>query len=509
MMDSRILQPVSRLSAFTLVLFLNSYAIAGTTINRPVENEAAAPEESDALVVLVDDAISRTRRRFLDANQHTPWQILHGLLALRGEFELIRNGQRVNAIEYVSNAARYGGDYWFEATVYGGRAHPFTVPYAFEGHVNQSLALLSMSNLPADHEFHVRGGRVVTMGDMIRNAQMTVNTNEETTWTLWFLTHYVDQDEEWMNQNHEPWSMERLVDIQVRSEVTRAPCGGSHQLFALAFARNAKLKQSGHLEGAWTDADQKLRRYTASARSLQNSDGSFSTIYFKGRKFSYEFNERIKSSGHTLEWLMMALPDSDLDETWVRRGIESVSRDLINNANQPADCGPLYHALHSLVLYKQRVAPPETPYASPATELVETDTHPEVPMPVEVPEPPITIESEGVATTQTVARPPHPDLPLVNLDGETEPAQETPAEAGEDTPAETTEETSMTTSTLPPPPPVTLRYEPEDEPEEVASSGDTADNAEPVPDSTDNELPPLPPRRPVRSADTESESVIR
>ena len=468
-------QAMPKLCAFSVAAFVTSVALAETTVNRPGEVESAPAVEADPLNVLVDQAISRTRRRFLDANRHTPWQIMHGLLALRKEFELNRNGERINAIDYLSDSARYGGNYWFEKTPHGGRAHPFTVPYAFEGHVNQSLALLSMSGIPSDHEFKVGGRQVVTMADMVRHAQMNVNTNEETTWTLWFLTHYVDQNAEWLNQNGEPWSMERLVRLQVQGDVTRAPCGGTHQLFALAFARNAQLDQVGRLSGGWTEADQKLRRYIAAARSLQNADGSFSTAYFKGREFSYEFNERIKSSGHMLEWLMMALPDRDLDEMWVRRAVEAVSRDLVNNASQPADCGPLYHALHSLVLYQERVVPPETPSVPPTLELVETK--PELQTPGT--EPSVTVEEDSVASSETTAPAAPQPLPRISLYSTGERSK----------------------PNLPPPPPSRVDFEPT----EIASSPDTV--AEGIVE--DEDLPPLPPRRPVQSATTESGSVTR
>ncbi len=312
--------------------------------------------KKEELIKLVGEAISQTERRYLDANEYTPWQIMHGILALRQEYLLKKDGQLVSAIDFISNSPRFRGEYWFERTQYGGRAHPFSVPYAFEGHINQFPALLSMSALPKDHQFRVKQG-TITMGDIVKNAQMTVNTNEEISWTLWFLTQYVDQKATWHNQTGEPWSMARLVSIQVDDPVHNAPCGGTHGLFAIAFARNAYIRQYGSPRGVWLKAEYKLRQHIELARQLQNPDGSFSTKWFKGRGYSRDFKERIKTSGHMLEWLMMALPSRRLDEVWIQRAVQSVAVDLINNANQPAECGPMYHALHALLLYQQRVAP--------------------------------------------------------------------------------------------------------------------------------------------------------
>lgn len=339
----------------------------GTQATLQANDQPAQTAADDPLVKLVDEAIEITKKRHLDFQQHTPWQILHGLLALRENYVLKDGDQMVNAIEWISNKGTFRGQHWFQATPHGAKAHPYNgTPYDFEGHVNQTLAIIAMCNLPLDHEFKVAGGQTVTMTDMINHAKMTVNSQEEITWTLWFLTHYVDQDEQWTNIHRQPWSMETLVRMQSRFDPNRSPCGGCHGLFAMAYARNAYLQKHGQLRGAWLEADQRLQQYVAAARAMQNRDGSFATEFFRARGFSYEFNERIKSSGHMIEWLMMALPRRQLDDQWVRLGVQTLANDLIRNASQPADCGPLYHALHALVLYKQRVQPQSTPGTTPA-----------------------------------------------------------------------------------------------------------------------------------------------
>ncbi|MFV0445082.1 MAG: hypothetical protein ACK5Q5_16020 [Planctomycetaceae bacterium] len=316
--------------------------------------------DKDQVLKLVQTAIEKTSRRYLDVDQYTPWQIMHGVLALRGDYKLKQKGKTISGIDFISGGPTYRGDYWWERTSSGGRGHPYSVPYHFEGHINQFPALLSMSALPLDHQLVAKGGSI-TVGDIVRNAQRTVNTNEELTWTLWLLTQYINQDTTWVNQQGQNWSMAELVRQQVSASVNDAPCGGTHQLFALAFSRNAYLKQHGQLRGVWVNAEYKLRNHIDLARNLQNADGSFSSNWFKGRGYTADFKERIKTSGHMLEWLMMALPASRLDEPWVRRAIQSVANDLIRNATAPAECGPMYHACHALVLYRERVAPEMTP----------------------------------------------------------------------------------------------------------------------------------------------------
>lgn len=321
----------------------------------------------------VNKAIGISKRRMLSTHINTPWQILHGILALRGDYQLRHQGRPVDALEYISGGAHFKGAYWFEKSAYGGRAHPYNgTMWDFEGHVNQTLALIAMSNPPLDHKFKVAHGEEVTMQDMVNHAKMMVNTKEEITWTLWFLTHYVDQDEEWTNAYNQYWSMEQLVSHQNRFEPTRAPCGGTHGLFALAYARNAYLQKHGQLRGAWLEADQKIQRYITTAKAMQNRDGSFATGFFKSAGHSQDVEERLKTSGHMLEWLMMALPKAELEQPWVESAVNAVAIDLIRSAPQNAECGALYHSLHALVLYRQRMMPDSVPQPETLAEIEST-----------------------------------------------------------------------------------------------------------------------------------------
>lgn len=332
-------------------------------------------KSDDPLVRQVQEAVEISTRRYLDADVHTPWQIMHGILAYRHEYQIKRKGELINALEFVSSGPAFEGIQWFEKTAHGGRGHTFTKPYAFEGHPNQFQAIMTMSELPLTHTFKARDATAVpsdqapkpqvadatiTTADMVRNAQMDVRVNpqEEITWTLWFLSFYLDPDAQWQNRNGEQWSIERLVKLQTDAPPYNAACGGTHGLFALSRARNAYLQSGRPLRGVWLEADQKINRYIEEARAYQNPDGSFSANYFKGPEYSSDFGKRLATTGHILEFLMVALPQHRLNEEWVRRAVYRQARDIIENRTQPAECGALYHALDALVIYLQRMQPP-------------------------------------------------------------------------------------------------------------------------------------------------------
>ncbi|MFO1003884.1 MAG: hypothetical protein U0936_26430 [Planctomycetaceae bacterium] len=333
----------------------------------------AVLESSDPLVKLVYETREITRQRLLNTTDHTPWQMMHGLLGLRQDFLINHNGQTINGLDWIKTGPMYKNEPWFQKTSHGGRAHPFNHPYWFEGHINQSLAILAMCNLPLDTQFGTPQGPI-TMRDMLKNAQMTANAKEEVTWTLWALSTYLPPDAEWINEKGERWSIERLVLLETGKQVggPTSPCGGTHGLFALARARNVYLKTGKPLRGVWAQADQKIQKYIRTIQTQLNKDGSLSSNYYRGREYKQDFDKRMASMGHLLEFLMVALPQERLKEQWVRRAIEAVANDLKNNRKAYVSCSPLYHATDALTIYLERVLPQQQAVAQqpPNTKVI-------------------------------------------------------------------------------------------------------------------------------------------
>ncbi len=346
-------------------------------------------QSKDPLVKLVYQTREAQRRRLLSTAEHTPWQIMHGMLALREEFLIRHNGQPVSCMEWIKSGATFENESWFQKTqirvltgrgnnayemMTVGRGHPYSKPYAFEGHINQFVAIMSMSGVPLETQFQTPQGPV-SMRDMLTYAKMTVNEKEEVSWTLWALSRYLPSDAEWINANGEKWSIERLVKIETGKSLVGAPCGGTHGLFALAHARNVYLRTGKPLVGVWLEAEQKIQRYIRTARMMQNSNGTLSSNYFRGREYKKDFDKRMGSSGHLLEFLMMALPSQELNAPWVRRAIEATSNDLMVNRKAFVSCSPLYHATSALSIYVDRVAAtaPQIAQAPPKTHSISSN----------------------------------------------------------------------------------------------------------------------------------------
>ena len=346
------------------LLFVTCVALVVGVLGLPIGLSAGQPPSiqaarltADPLHEEVERAIENAARRYLSAGVHTPWQIMHGMLAFKQGFLIKHQGEKVRALDWISNRATYKGTAWFQKTAYGGRAHPYTADYAFEGHPNQFLAILAWAGVSREHRFILPTDETITVADLVRNAQSEVNTAEEITWTLWALSRYLEPDETWQNKYRQRWSIEHLVRIQTEASVYSAACGGTHGLFALAVARNEYLKTGRPLRGVWLQADQKIRRYIREAQAYQNRDGSFSSNYFQSGGYSPDFQTRLNTSGHTLEFLAVGLPEEALNQQWVRNGVHAVARDLLEHRDKPIECGSLYHAVDGLIIYRDRTWP--------------------------------------------------------------------------------------------------------------------------------------------------------
>lgn len=328
---------------------------AGPT-NVPSALENNRPLATVPLPDLIDEAIAVTSRRPLDADQHTPWQIVHGVLALRQNYYIMKDGKPIKALDWIATNPTFDGKPWWQVTPHGGKGHPFTKPYHFEGHPNQFAALFTLSRLPLDYSFKA-GDKSITMADIINNAKMEANDEEEMTWTLWLLAFYVDPATEWHNQKGEPWSFERLIIKQMKTPVTTSACGGMHGLFAIASARNAHLQARRALTGTWLEAHIHLQRHIETAKKMQNPDGSFSSNYFKGPGQTNDISKRISTTGHTLEMLMGALPQAELAEPYIQNAARRIATDLIESRKESLEPGGMYHALNALIIYRERMWP--------------------------------------------------------------------------------------------------------------------------------------------------------
>lgn len=321
----------------------------------------SAPADSDDLRHRIDRAVESVRRRELSAT-HGFWTVFHGVLGL-GPGAVLRDpgGRPVRAIDYVLDGGELRG-LRFLPTRHGLDVQ--TGPtFVGQGHQDQFIAEMAQWGVPADRPVRV-AGREYQFLDFVRHSQMRarVTAGQELSWAVVAVGQYLGTDLEWVNEAGERLRFEDLVRYELDAPVESAACGGTHRLFGLSWAYRLHRGRGGRETGAWAEVPAKVEKYRDRARALQNPDGSFSTSYFSGWGDVADPQLRVGTTGHTLEWLALALGDDELRRPWVRGAARALADLLTGLHDEPVEPGALYHAVHGLLIYRTRVYgdPPPT-----------------------------------------------------------------------------------------------------------------------------------------------------
>ncbi len=330
----------------------------------PVLDGAALPAD-DQLRGELDEVLEATYDRRLNLQEHAAWQILHGALAFGREFRVEREpgGEMIAAVDHLLDGGTLKG--WttrpgIELDAASGRRGLQAVlesgSQSGQGHTDQWLAVLAQCQLEATQTILVDDHRY-TMADYVDQVKWDVprNVAQEYSWTLIGLTTYLPTEHAWTASDGQSWSIERLVEIELDQDLADSACGGTHRLIGVTMALNQHLAQGGRLTGVWARADEVIQQAISEAQTYQNADGSFSTNYFQRPGNSPDLAQNLGTTGHTLEFLTLAMTDQQLQQPWVARAVLNLC-DLFRKTQHVAlECGALYHAAHGLVLYRQRV----------------------------------------------------------------------------------------------------------------------------------------------------------
>jgi len=306
--------------------------------------------------------------RHLSVDRHAAWQILHGVLAYGPDFPVLVDGMPRPTVEYLLSGGEMRGWTvrpgdripWHEDRV-GLRAILDVGSRAGQGHPDQWLAVLSQCNLPGETEIKV-GEQTFTVHDFVSQVMWDVPhvKDQEYSWTLIALSRYLDSDQKWTASDGQTWSLERLVDIESSHPLGSSACGGTHQLIGLTMALDSHDQQGGQPTGAWKKALDKIHEAIVTAQQYQNPDGSFSSNYFTAPGNSPDAADSIGTTGHTLEFLTLALDRQTLVEPWIRRAVAYLCDVFRKTKDVDIECGKLYHAAHALVLYREKVYGPKS-----------------------------------------------------------------------------------------------------------------------------------------------------
>ncbi len=297
-------------------------------------------------------------RKPLNSRDHDAWEAMHGMLSYGLHSRILAGGPRgesMTAIGWLCYNNPCKNKVLMRLNDEGEIRAQYGV--GLQGHMGQFLAMLAQCNVDPSYPIRVEGSEF-TINDLIASEQKTCYPNTELTFKLIGLMHYLPSDSQWVNDRGENWSMERLIEEELQQPVRGAACGGTHRLGGLSLAVRKRQARGEPVEGAFLKAADFTSKYEQYTYRLQNSDGSFSTEWFRGPGREKDIDRRCRTSGHLLEWLLYQVEDEKLTSYRVVKGVTYLTNLLYSNSDNEWETGPLCHALHALTLYDQRMFEP-------------------------------------------------------------------------------------------------------------------------------------------------------
>ncbi len=290
--------------------------------------------------------------------QNDPWEVMHSMLSYELHSRVLEGGERgkpITAIGHLCFNRPTGRKQMMYLNENGDL--DVRVGVGLQGHKGQFLAMLAQCNVSPDYPIRVEG-KEFTIRDLIESEQRTCYSKTELTFKLIGLGHYLASDATWLNDQGEVWDIPRLIKEERTQKIRGSACGGTHRLAGLSLAYRRREARGEPLDGEYLEAAKFVSEYQSYAFNLQNSDGSLSTEWFRGRGAEEDIERRIRTTGHLLEWLAYSLPDEQLTARPTVRAVSYLTSLLATYSNQDWHKGSIAHALHALVIYDKRVFQP-------------------------------------------------------------------------------------------------------------------------------------------------------
>jgi hypothetical protein len=318
---------------------------------------------NDLLKDRIEQAVALVDRRTLLAS-HGFWTVFHAILGQGPRHATLTDydGNRVNAMKYVADGGKMPGLQGCIVRTDDGIdvLSPKDQVFMAQGHQDQFVAEMTQWGLPRKYPFVVEG-KPCSFEDFIRftKARARASEKQELSWAILVIAEYEGTKGAWTNRYGEKLTFEDIVRYELNESIEKAACGGTHRLFGLTWALHRHLEKGGKLEGIWKQVADKLEVYKRRAKELRNGDGTFSTLFFEGRGADKDPNRRINTTGHTVEWLALAMTDQELRSPWMEEAVNALTKLFFDHSKESVDGGSLYHALHGLLIYYARVYGPQ------------------------------------------------------------------------------------------------------------------------------------------------------
>jgi len=343
----------------------------------PDDESQPRPELSPEMAEL-RDGVRRTLLHYynrpLSTQTNPPGALIHFCMAYGRGAEVrtdAKSTKMVNAIGALCWNYPCGGRYLINSD--GSQFIP-RIGYGLQSRHGELLAMLAMTGVSPEYEIRVGEVRG-TVADLVRWEQLDIRSGHDLSSATIGLAHYLPDDATWQNSLGETWSLDRLAAEELDREVDVTGPAAVDRLIGLASVVKRGRKLGLPLSGRYAQVEQYLDSFHDHALKLQNADGTWHPGFFGYRGTSQDTSGTLRSTGHILQWLVMSLPEDQLQDPQVIQAVAKVNGILAGQSSRlyvssmsPRDGATWMRALHALSVYNQRVFKPCDPPPEPEPE---------------------------------------------------------------------------------------------------------------------------------------------
>jgi hypothetical protein len=288
--------------------------------------------------------------------EDSPWSMMHHMIAWGVDSRiLVRNREgktrTVNTIAWLCGNGICDGERLLY--VEDGKLRARVGP-GLQGHDGQFLAMLAQTRVSRKQVILVDGKKFTT-DDLIRQEQLRCRPRSELTFRLIGLSHYLSTDATWKNDQGQRWSIQRLVEEELRQPINGTTCGGTHRLMGFTYSVARRRLEGAPITGPWAKAEMVAKRHQHLAFRMQHRDGSFSSDFFRSDGDWGDIDRKLKTTGHVLEWLIFSARHQDLENKRILAAVDYLCHLLASNRYYDWENGPLGHGVRALALYDERM----------------------------------------------------------------------------------------------------------------------------------------------------------
>jgi len=292
--------------------------------------------------------------RMLNTRDDSPWSMMHHMIAW-GTDSRVWLGAPGNRDESCIGWLCANGACEGERLLYvkNGLLKARTGP-GLQGHEGQFLAMLAQTRVRADQPVQVNG-ELYTVKDLIKQEQLGCRPGTELTFKLIGLVHYLDTDASWVSSDGQQWDIQRLIREEMRQPINGTTCGGTHRLMGMTYAIRRREQEGKPVDGEFQRAVIFTERYQRMAYDMQNTNGTFSSDFWRSRGNWGDLDRKLKTTGHMLEWMIFSADHDELQDPRLVGAVDWLAQMMTDNRYYDFEKGPLGHGVRALSLYDERI----------------------------------------------------------------------------------------------------------------------------------------------------------